>query len=48
MKKLTVGVDIGGTNTVSGLVDNEGKCYGTLSFKTKDFVGPQPEQQGSE
>lgn len=38
MKKLTVGVDIGGTNTVSGLVDNEGKCYGTLSFKTRDFV----------
>lgn len=37
MKKLAAGVDIGGTNTVSGLVDADGKCYGTLSFKTTDF-----------
>ena len=37
IKKLAVGVDVGGTNTVSGLVDAEGKCHGELSFKTKDY-----------
>ncbi|MEZ4906559.1 MAG: ROK family protein [Saprospiraceae bacterium] len=34
MKKLAVGIDIGGTNTVFGLVDNEGYCFAESSVKT--------------
>ena len=34
MKKLAVGVDIGGTNTVFGLVDREGNLYGEGSIHT--------------
>lgn len=36
-QKYTVGVDIGGTNTVTGLVDPQGGLHGELSFKTKDY-----------
>ena len=32
--KLYIGIDIGGTNTVVGLVDCDGKCVSVSSFKT--------------
>ncbi len=34
MRKLAVGVDIGGTNTVFGLVDRQGEMYGEGSIST--------------
>ncbi|MFI3322834.1 MAG: ROK family protein [Rikenellaceae bacterium] len=37
MKKLVVGVDIGGTNTVFGIVDREGKMYGEGVISTRKF-----------
>lgn len=37
MERLAAGVDVGGTNTVTGLVDAKGKIYGQKSFKTKDY-----------
>ncbi|MFI3331164.1 MAG: ROK family protein [Rikenellaceae bacterium] len=37
MKKLAVGIDIGGTNTVYGLVDCEGNMYGESSFPTGNY-----------
>ena len=37
MKKLAVGIDIGGTNTVFGLVDSEGNCLTESSVKTGDY-----------
>src|ERR1035437_2233034 len=39
MKKeeLVIGVDIGGTNTVIGLVDKHGNCIATNRFSTADF-----------
>ncbi len=37
MKKLAVGIDIGGTNTVLGLVDEEGNIYGEGVVQTKKF-----------
>jgi len=35
--KLAVGVDIGGTNTVFGLVDAEGNCQAQDAIKTGDY-----------
>ena len=35
--KYALGIDIGGTNTVVGLVDKEGKVLGTDSVKTQSF-----------
>lgn len=37
MKRLAVGIDIGGTNTVFGLVDQAGVCLTQESLYTKDF-----------
>ena len=37
MKQLVVGVDIGGTNTVFGLIDREGNMYGEGVIPTKKF-----------
>lgn len=37
MKKVAVGVDIGGTNTVFGLLDEEGHNYGENSIKTGNY-----------
>ena len=34
-KKVAVGVDIGGTNTVFGIIDREGKCLISNSISTK-------------
>jgi len=37
MKEIVAGVDIGGTNTVSGLVDESGKVLIESNLKTTDF-----------
>ncbi len=37
MKNNSIGIDIGGTNTVCGLVTPEGKCLKKNNFKTQDF-----------
>lgn len=37
MKKIAVGIDIGGTNTVFGIVDEEGKVYGERVISTTDY-----------
>jgi len=37
MKNVVAGVDIGGTNTVYGLVDEKGKVLSQGSFKTTDY-----------
>jgi len=37
MKKVVAGVDIGGTNTVFGIVDNEGKVLAEGHLKTTDY-----------
>ena len=37
MKKVVAGVDIGGTNTVFGLVDKTGKVLAEGSLKTTDY-----------
>jgi Transcriptional regulator/sugar kinase len=37
MKKVVAGVDIGGTNTVFGLVDNKGKVLAEGNLKTTDY-----------
>jgi len=36
-KKLAVGVDIGGTNTIFGLVDEHGSCLAQKVLKTADY-----------
>lgn len=36
-KKVAIGVDIGGTNTVFGLVDEQGNCLVQDSIKTTDY-----------
>lgn len=38
MKKLAVGIDIGGTNTKFGLVDRQGNMYGESVISTQDFL----------
>lgn len=37
MDKLAVGIDIGGTNTVYGFVDEEGNCLFDASFHTSNY-----------
>lgn len=37
MKEFVVGIDIGGTNTVIGVVDSEGEIYAEASFETQAF-----------
>ena len=37
MKKLVIGVDIGGINTVLGLVDRTGEVYARSSFRTAEY-----------
>jgi glucokinase len=37
MKKLAAGIDIGGTNTEFGLVDENGKVYAKSTLKMKDY-----------
>ncbi|MBQ8271476.1 MAG: ROK family protein [Tidjanibacter sp.] len=34
-KQLTIGVDVGGTNTVLGLIDREGNCLARTEFHTQ-------------
>ena len=36
-KQLAIGIDIGGTNTVFGVVDEKGNCLAQNSIKTSDF-----------
>lgn len=38
MKKLALGIDIGGTNTVFGLVDSEGNGYGESAMSTRAYA----------
>ena len=42
MKQITIGIDIGGTNTAIGFVDREGNCLVETSTPTKEFaeIGP--------
>ena len=35
--ELAIGIDIGGTNSVIGLVDKHGKCIATNRFSTSDY-----------
>lgn len=37
MKQYAIGIDIGGTNTVFGIVNREGKVVATDSIKTRDY-----------
>ena len=37
MKKLAAGIDIGGTNTVLGIVDMDGRVYGESAIRTRDY-----------
>ena len=41
MKKVALGIDIGGTNTLFGLVDKEGDCLVKKSLLTTDFGTPE-------
>ncbi|HON52496.1 MAG TPA: ROK family protein [Bacteroidales bacterium] len=41
-KQITVGVDIGGTNTAIGFVDREGNCVFETSIPTKEHVEIEP------
>ena len=38
--KVSLGIDIGGTNTVFGIIDQAGKCYaeGTLSTRSYNNI----------
>lgn len=38
MKRLAIGIDIGGTNTVFGLVDSKGEMFGERSISTRGYV----------
>lgn len=40
MKELALGIDIGGTNTVFGLVDEKGNIYFQTILKTKNYQNP--------
>lgn len=42
MKQITVGIDLGGTNTVIGFVDHEGNCLSEISTLTKEFTEIEP------
>lgn len=38
MKKLALGIDIGGTNTAFGLVDEQGEIFGESAISTKSYM----------
>lgn len=38
MKQITVGIDIGGTNTAIGFVDRDGNCLFETSIPTKEYL----------
>lgn len=40
-RQVTAGIDIGGTNTVFGLVDEAGEILHADFVQTKDFPNPQ-------
>lgn len=40
MKKVVAGIDIGGTNTVIGFVDNLGNCFYKSTLKTSEYKEP--------
>ena len=42
MRQITVGIDIGGTNTAIGFVDREGNCLFETSIPTKEYVEIEP------
>jgi len=37
MKKVTIGIDIGGTNTVFGFVDKDGNILAENAIKTQEY-----------
>ncbi len=39
MKEVTIGIDIGGTNTVLGVVDKDGNILGENKILTSDYPG---------
>ena len=41
MKKVAIGIDIGGTNTLFGLVDNSGECLIKKSLLTSNYDTPE-------
>ncbi|MCC7331645.1 MAG: ROK family protein [Flavobacteriales bacterium] len=41
MKKIAIGIDIGGTNTLFGLVDNSGECLTKKSLLTSNYDTPE-------
>lgn len=41
-KQITVGIDIGGTNTAIGFVDRDGTCVFETSIPTKQYVEIEP------
>ncbi|MCB9361415.1 MAG: ROK family protein [Flavobacteriales bacterium] len=41
MKNVAIGIDIGGTNTLFGLVDSQGNCVATKSLVTTDYETPE-------
>ncbi len=42
MKQISIGIDIGGTNTAIGFVDREGNCLVETSTPTKQFEAIEP------
>ncbi len=42
MKKVTIGIDIGGTNTAIGVVDQQGNCLKKKSIPTNSSQGSAP------
>jgi glucokinase len=42
MRDVVVGMDVGGTNTVFGLVDRDGACLDQSAVRTTDFSRPEP------
>ena len=42
MKQITVGIDIGGTNTAIGFVDRDGNCLFETSIPTKEYTEIEP------
>ncbi len=41
MKKVAIGIDIGGTNTAIGIIDYEGKCLAESNISTAAFNTPE-------
>lgn len=40
-KKVSIGIDIGGTNTAFGFIDAQGKCLAEDKIRTKDYATAQ-------